>query len=356
MNQSAHTIAAAQLPIYIIGAGGIVHAAHLPAYQLAGYRVQGIVDLVPENAFRTAEKFNIPEIFADVSTMLQQLPANAIIDLAVPASAMISILEQLPLGCNVLLQKPMGETLEDAKRMLQIAREKKLVAAVNFQLRYAEFVIEAQKMIETGVLGIINHIEINVNVYTPWQLWDFLRTAPRVEILYHSIHYIDLMRYLLGNPTKIYAKTTQHPAMAQMAAVRSNIIMDYGNLMSANILTNHSHHYGRKHQQSYIKIEGTKGAVMIHFGALINYPVGEADTFEYVLLEEDQPPVWKEKKLKKTWFPHAFMGSMEQMMLAALGKIDRPNNTVEDAIFTMACVEAAYKSSHSGGEQLDTLF
>jgi hypothetical protein len=50
------------------------------------------------------------------------------------------------------------------------------------------------------------------------------------------------------------------------------------------------------------------------------------------------------------------MGSMEQMMLAALGKIDRPNNTVEDAIFTMACVEAAYKSSDSGGEQLNTLF
>ncbi|MCF8339345.1 MAG: Gfo/Idh/MocA family oxidoreductase [Chitinophagaceae bacterium] len=349
-------MADAQLPIYIIGAGGIVHAAHLPAYQLAGYRVQGIVDLVPENAISTAEKFNILEVFADVPTMLQQLPANAIIDLAVPPSAMISILEQLPLGCNVLLQKPMGETLEDAKRILQIAREKKLVAAVNFQLRYADFVQEAKKMIETGLLGTINHIEINVNVYTPWHLWDFLRTAPRVEILYHSIHYIDLMRYLLGSPTKIYAKTTQHPDMSQMAAVRSNIIMDYGNLMSANILTNHSHHYGRKHQQSYIKIEGTKGAVMIHFGALINYPVGEADIFEYVLLEEDQPPVWKEKKLEKTWFPHAFMGSMEQMMLAALGKINRPNNTVEDAIFTMACVEAAYKSSNSGGEQLDTLF
>ena len=29
-------------PIYIIGAGGIVNDAHLPAYKIAGYNVQGV--------------------------------------------------------------------------------------------------------------------------------------------------------------------------------------------------------------------------------------------------------------------------------------------------------------------------
>ena len=43
-------------------------------------------------------------------------------------------------------------------------------------------------------LGELNDIEINVNVFTPWHLWDFLTNAPRVEILYHSIHYIDLVK------------------------------------------------------------------------------------------------------------------------------------------------------------------
>jgi len=356
MDQIAQSIADAQLPIYIIGAGGIVNAAHLPAYQLAGFNVQGICDLIPENALNTAKKFNIPNVFADIPTMLQKLPANAIIDLAVPAASMLAILEQLPPKSIVLMQKPMGENLNEATKILQIARDKMMIAAVNFQMRYAGFILEAQNMIETGALGTINHIEINVNVYTPWHLWDFLSTAPRVEILYHSIHYIDLIRHLLGNPSKMYAKTTKHPAMAQMASVRSNIIMDYGDMISANILTNHCHNFGRKNQQSYLKIEGTKGAVMIHFGALINYPIGESDFFEYVLLQDGETPIWKEKKLEKTWFPHAFIGSMEQVMLAALGKINRPNNSVEDAFFTMACVEAAYKSSSNGGEQLDTLF
>jgi hypothetical protein len=44
---------------------------------------------------------------------------------------------------------------------------------------------------------------------------------------------------------------------------------------------------------------------------------------------------------------------MEQMMLAAEGKIARPDNSVEDCIDTMACVEAAYLSNERGGVTLE---
>jgi predicted dehydrogenase len=183
-------------------------------------------------------------------------------------------------------------------------------------------------------------------------MWDFLQAATRVEILYHSIHYIDLVRNLLGNPQSVYAKTTRHPSIPQLASVRSNIIMDYGDLIRANILTNHCHNYGIAKQQSYIKIEGSKGAVIINFGALINYPVGVADRFEFILLEEGREAQWQSMDIAGSWFPHAFIHSMDQMMLAAEGKILKPDNSVEDCIDTMACMEAAYKSSEIGGVKL----
>jgi predicted dehydrogenase len=153
----------------------------------------------------------------------------------------------------------------------------------------------------------------------------------------------------LGNPQSVYAKTTKHPAMPQLASVRSNIIMDYGDMIRANILTNHCHNYGIPKQQSYIKIEGSKGAVLINFGALINYPRGAADSFEYILLEPGKEAQWQQMQIEGSWFPHAFMGSMNEMLLAADGKIAQPDNSVEDCIYTMACVEAAYKSSEGGG-------
>jgi predicted dehydrogenase len=249
----------------------------------------------------------------------------------------------------------MGENYDEARQILQLVQQRKMLVAINFQLRYAPYILAAKKFIDTGSLGELNDIEVNVNVYTPWHLWDFLASSKRVEILYHSVHYIDLIRNLLGNPGSVYAKTTKHPSMPQLASVRSNIIMDYGDMIAANILTNHCHKYGTPKQQSYIKIEGSKGAIKINFGALIDYPRGAADSFEYVLLENGKEPEWKQMNIEGSWFPHAFIGSMAQLMLAAEGAIERPDNSAEDCIHTMACVEAAYLSSEKGGVLLSEM-
>jgi predicted dehydrogenase len=339
-------------PIFIIGAGGIVNTAHLPAYKIAGFNVQGIYDIDVKKANDTAMAFQIPTVYESLDEMIAQLPENAIIDMAVPGSQIIQILERLPDGANVLLQKPMGENFVMAKQIEAVVKYKKLRAAVNFQFRYAPYILAAKELIKNNSIGELLDIEINVNVNTPWHLWDFLFNTARVEILYHSIHYIDLVRHLLGNPNSIYAKTTMHPAMPQVASVRSNIIMDYGDSVRANILTNHCHYYGLPKQQSYIKIEGSKGAIKINFGALIDYPRGAADSFEYILLEDGKETHWQEMNIDGSWFPHAFIGSMNEMMKAVAGQIDKPDNSVDDCIHTMACVEAAYKSSENGGVKL----
>lgn len=343
------------IPIYIIGAGGIVNSAHLPAYTIAGYNVQGIYDINFDKAVSTATHFNVPHLFEHLKEMIAHAPANAVFDVAVPGSQTLTVLEQLPQGATVLLQKPMGESYKEAKHILALSKQKKIKAGINFQLRYAPYILAAKDLIKKGMLGRLNDIEVNVNVYTPWHIWDFLQTAPRVEILYHSIHYIDLVRNLLGNPKSVYAKTTRHPAMPQLASVRSNIIMDYGEMIRANILTNHCHNYGVPKQQSYIKIEGSKGAVIINFGALINYPRGAADSFDYVLMEEGKECQWQQLKIEGSWFPHAFIGSMYEMLQAAAGGLTKPDNSVDDCIETMRCLEAAYKSSETGGVRLSDI-
>jgi predicted dehydrogenase len=337
-------------PIIIIGAGGIVNDAHLPAYKIAGYEVAGIYDIDKDKARTIAEKFSLPLVYEDMSALLTHAPDGVVFDVAVPGKEMINVLQQLPDSSAVLLQKPMGHDYEEAKEILELTRQKKMIAAVNFQLRYAPFIREARKIIQDEAFGTLCDIEINVNVYTPWHLWKFLYESPRVEILYHSIHYIDLVRSFLGNPQGVYAKTVKHPLQSALASVRSNIIMDYGDMVRANILTNHNHRFGK--DQSYIKFEGTKGAVKIQMGLLMNYPEGLEDKFEYVFWEENKQPQWKNINVEGSWFPHAFIGSMEQVILAAEKKIEKPDNSVEDCIHTMACVEAAYKSSEKGGEKL----
>ena len=336
-------------PIIVIGAGGIVNDAHLPAYKLAGFWVAGIYDIDREKALRTAERFGIPLVYLTPEDMLDRSPRSAVFDVAVPGPQLLPVLRILPEGACVLLQKPMGEDLATAAAILDLTRARKMTAGVNFQLRYAPFIHAARQIIARGLIGELVDIEVNVNVYTPWHLWKFLYSSPRVEILYHSIHYIDLIRSFLGNPASVYAKTVRHPAMPELASVRTSIIMDYGDMTRAVILANHTHDFGLQQQHSYIKLEGTKGAIKVKLGVLMNYPQGVPDCFEYCIREGDQAPVWKTMEIAGSWFPHAFIGSMAQLMLAAEGPIRSPDNSVEDAIHTMACVEAAYLSSDRGG-------
>ncbi|MDN3669560.1 Gfo/Idh/MocA family oxidoreductase [Echinicola jeungdonensis] len=341
--------------IQVIGAGGIVKDAHLPAYQLAGFEVAGIFDLDVSKGKGLADQFGIPQVFENLEDLVKHADESTIFDVAVPGNAMLKVLEKLPNGARVLIQKPMGENLEMAKDILTLCKKKKLIAGINFQLRYAPFIQKAREIIQSGKIGDLCDIEININVFTPWHLWEFLFTSPRVEILYHSIHYVDLIRSFLGDPKCVYAKTTKHPKMAQLASVRSNIILDYGEMVRANIITNHAHDFGLKNQHSYIKLEGTKGAIKIELGLLKNYPEGTEDQFEWIQLEEGKTPKWKEEKINGSWFPHAFMGSMGEMIKSLEGPGYQPDNSVEDCIHTMACVEAAHRSSEEGGVKLGEL-
>jgi predicted dehydrogenase len=340
-------------PIVIIGAGGIVNTAHLPAYKLAGYEVAGIYDVNKEKAQNTARHFNISKVYDNLQQAVTHPAEKVIYDVAVPGSELLNILKQLPDKAAVLMQKPMGNDYKAAQEILQLTRDKQMTAGVNFQLRYAPYIKAVRQLIKQGAIGELCDIEVHVNVFTPWHLWTFLFESPRVEILYHSIHYIDLVRSFLGNPFGLYAKTVRHPNMFQLASVRSNIIMDYGDMVRANILTNHCHQFGLKHQASHIKFEGTRGAIKVTLGVLINYPQGMPDTIEYVSMYGPAAGEWKTFPVEGTWFPHAFIGSMEQIMLAADKQIPEPDNSVEDCIDTMACVEAAYKSSEQGGMPLE---
>ncbi|WP_460684595.1 Gfo/Idh/MocA family protein [Niabella aquatica] len=337
------------IPICIIGAGGIVADAHLPAYKIAGYTIKGIVNRNKQKAIRLAEKFGIAKVYDSLEEMVADNGTHAVYDFALPASEIISVLKVLPQKATVLIQKPYGESMGEAKAIHSLAHNKQMLAGVNFQMRFAPYIMEARKMIADGELGIVTDVEVYVNVHTPWNLWDFLFVKDRMEINYHSIHYVDLVRSFLGNPKKVLARTFKHPEATQLSSVKSNIIMDYGDLVRAVIHTNHNHNYSHHTQESYVKIEGTKGAVKMTFGALINYPHGTDDTFGYIILKEGGNAQWHTKDISGTWFPHAFIGTMEQMLLAKAGIITTPENSIDDALITMACVEAAYASNERDG-------
>ena len=335
-------------PIVVIGAGGIVHDAHLPAYRKAGLPVVGIFDRDHAKAYTLAQEFGIEHVYESLADAVATAPPDVIFDVAVPASAILDILLALPEGAAVLIQKPMGEDLAAAQAIREICRARRFVAAINFQLRFAPYVLAARSLIDQQVIGTVHDMEVRVNVETPWHLWSFLRGIPRLEILYHSIHYVDLMRAFLGDPVGVYARTVRYPGLDQLAATRTTMALDYGDFVRATITTNHHHIWGANHQESYVKWEGTNGAIKATLGSLIDYPHGIPDVFEYATLENGAPGPWRSIALEGSWFPDAFIGTMSSLQRYLEGSESELPTSVEDAFRTMAVVEAAYQSSAYG--------
>ena len=114
------------MPIAIIGAGGIVNDAHMPAYRKAGFRVVGIFDENPQRAQLTAERWKIARVWTSLDEVIADTVArNVIFDVAIPPSATLPLLERLPAAAAVLIQKPMGVNLEQAHAIVDCCRQRR---------------------------------------------------------------------------------------------------------------------------------------------------------------------------------------------------------------------------------------
>lgn len=324
-------------PIVIIGAGGIVADAHLPAYRLAGFPVAGLFDLNGERAKAVAETWGIPAFYS-----LEQAIAtpNAVYDLALPPGAHLDVLPKLPDGAAALLQKPMGRDLGEATAILNLCRQKQLKAAVNFQLRFSPMMLAVADAVNRGWLGRLIDVEVHLNLVTPWHLFPFLKGMPRVEIAVHSIHYLDTIRALLGNPTGVHARTLGHPA-TDLAQTRTSALFDFAADQRVTFSINHNHDFGRRFQDASFRFEGTEGAAMVKLGLLLNYPEGEPDELWITRRGGD----WTQVPLSGKWFPHAFIGTMSNLQRVASGEDATLVTSVEDAWHTMALAEAAFESA-----------
>lgn len=335
-------------PIVLFGAGGIVRDAHLPAYALAGYPVHSICNRSAAEAEGPAERYGIRRVLTSIPEAVATAPADAVFDIALMPEQFPTVLEALPDGAPVLIQKPLGDTLADTAAILEICHRKGLIAAVNTQLRFAPYIAAARAAIAAGEIGELYDLEVQVEVDTPWHLFPNATRSDRLEITAHSVHYVDLILSFLGVPDRVSATTVRHPA-SRLASTRSAILLHYDDRrVRAVISVNHDHRFGPRYEQSWVKWEGTRGAIRAQMGLLLDYPTGREDALEIV--RTDRPDEgWRPLPFEGSWFPDAFASSMGALLCFLEGSVPTLPTSVDAVFDTMAVVEAAYEASEHGG-------
>ena len=103
-------------------------------------------------------------------------------------------------------------------------------------------------------------------------------------------------------------------------------------------------------KMSQIMVEGTTGIARVTWGVNLDYPTGPADTLAVydVSAGTRAQPAWTQAPLRGSWFTEAFEGPMSNLQRFIAGEDPALISPVDDAIKTMAVVEACYESSARG--------
>lgn len=332
-------------PIFVIGCGAIMRDAHLPAYRLDGVPVRGLVDADQERARAIARTVEGAVAYDSVDALVAACErAQGIYDLALPPHAAHAVLAKLPAGSTAVLQKPFGRDLAEATALLATVERRGIRGCVNLQLRHAPVVAALRRLLASGTLGDALDLELRVVCRMPWENWPFLEELPRMEILMHSIHYLDLCRALFGEPERVWSAVFGHPASPRLADARSTTILSFAGGRRAVVTTYHHHAAPARHEASHLRVECTHGTAVARLGVNLNYPHGEPDTLEW----SADGGAWQQVAVEGNWFPHAFRGPMRDAQRAAVDPAFVPSTSFRDAWRTMALVETCYRSAARG--------
>jgi predicted dehydrogenase len=326
--------------IGIVGAGGIVEYAHLPAYAKAGLEVIGVFDLNLERAQTLAQAHGLTA-FASLDALLAD-PRVQVVDIAVLPHAQPEIaLTALKAGKHLLCQKPLALELSAAREIEREAHSRGLAVVVNQQLRYSESLTVAREMIRQGWIGEANFMQVNVNVLTDWSLWPWLFNSPRLEVMFHSIHYLDAVRSFFGDPERVFCMASRMPGQAALGETRTVSNLIYAGERRALVTANHENR--SQDNLAAFRIEGTGGAIRGTLGLMYDYPQGRVDTLE---VKGQQTDGWVPYPVTTRWLPDAFIGPM-RALLQAIETGQEASSSARDNLGTVRLVQALYQSMDS---------
>lgn len=200
----------------LIGCGRI-SPNHLEAAVNNGLDIVGLCDIDLSHIDILLEKVNMTDKhfnrYTDYHEMLEKEKPELVAIATESGEHARIALDCLNAGCNIIIEKPIALSLEDADKIIALSKEKGLVVCANHQNRFNKSIQKIRKAVEDGKFGKMiygtAHIRWNRNqdYYTqaPWRgTW----AQDGGALMNQCIHNIDLLRWMMGDEvTEVCAYT-----------------------------------------------------------------------------------------------------------------------------------------------------
>ena len=191
----------------LIGCGRI-SPNHLEAAINNNLEIVGLCDIIPENIDKLLNKLNIDvnkyKKYTNYKEMLEKEKPELVAIATESGKHAAIALECLDAGVNLIIEKPIALSLEDADKIIEKANKKGLVVCANHQNRFNKSIQKIRQALEEKKFGKMlygtAHIRWNrgIDYYTqaPWRgTW----AQDGGALMNQCIHNIDLLRWMMGD-------------------------------------------------------------------------------------------------------------------------------------------------------------
>lgn len=204
----------------LIGCGRI-STNHIKAAVNNKLEIVAVCDIVPAHMESLLEKHELQsdksiKRYTDYKKMIAENPDIELISIATESGLHAEIaLCCIENGINVIIEKPMAMSLEDADKIIEMSEEKHVKVSACHQNRFNVAVQKMRAALEAGRFGKLSHGSIHVrwnrnkDYYTqaPWRgTW----AQDGGALMNQCIHGIDLLRWTFGDDVEeVYGQTRQ---------------------------------------------------------------------------------------------------------------------------------------------------
>lgn len=332
-----------KLRLGIVGCGDIAGFTALVSRLVPQVSLAACCDVNTERAHTFAKRHGIAQVFTDPVELMKNKELDALY-LAVPHYLHYQmILDAIDSGKPVLIEKPLTRTLAEGEKIVEIILQHEVKVGVNYQYRYDSGCYALARAIQTGRLGKINSVRINVpwhrtqNYFDGAQWHKTISQAGGGTLITQGSHFLDIALWALG----------ESPVSAMGYSVSPGFDVEVDTLVhgivetSSSLISITSSMVTAKEQAVTIEAYGELGTAIYH-----NLPLPDT-RFLGVKVHKERPPEFGVHALQRSltgfanWILH-----------------DKPFLTpAESTLPVLAAIDGIYRSANTGHRsKIDRIF
>lgn len=169
-----------------------------------------------ERSKKFADEYNIPVACADYKELCDIDELDLVCITTPNKFHKEMLLYAISKNKNIICEKPMVDTMEEAKELNQITNNYDKILIIDHQLRFNPYILEIKRMIDNGTLGKIYNVHLNqqgtgfANENAPWS-WSFDSEEGGGVRLAMASHFTDLIEYWFGSRDIISVAASMNP-------------------------------------------------------------------------------------------------------------------------------------------------